>query len=151
MSEKLYRWMRRLLVVVVGLVLVFFLVLIPVGGSFFITNSRFRYRERGPKTPEEVGLTVTPVKFYASDGIELQGWWIPGEADKPVIIFCHGLNRSRLEMLERAAEAVRQGYGVLLFDLRNHGESAKAYTTLGIQESKDVCAASKAVRDRAGA
>jgi pimeloyl-ACP methyl ester carboxylesterase len=69
----------------------------------------------------------------------------------PVIIFVHGLNRSRLELLERAAESNRRGYGVLLFDLRNHGESGKAYTTIGIFESRDVCAASQWVRDKSGA
>jgi pimeloyl-ACP methyl ester carboxylesterase len=151
MSEKLYRWMKRLLVIMVVFLTLLFLVVLPVGGSFLITNSRFRYPERGPKSPEDLGMSVTPVTFQSADGIELKGWWSPGSNDKPIIIFCHGLNRSRLEMLARAAEAGRQGYGVLLFDLRNHGESGRAYTTLGIQERKDVCAASKAVQDRAGA
>jgi len=67
----------------------------------------------------------------------------------PVLIFCHGLNRSRLELLERAGEAHKRGYGVLLFDLRNHGESDRAYTTLGIQETQDVKAASDFVRMKA--
>jgi len=67
----------------------------------------------------------------------------------PVIIFVHGLNRSRLEMLERGADASRRGYGVLLFDLRNHGESGRAYTTIGVFESRDVCAASGFVKSKA--
>src|SRR5258705_5224093 len=92
----------------------------------------------------------TPVRFFSSDGIEPRGWWNPDARTKAIIIFCHGLNRSRLELLERAAEANRRGFGVLLFDLRNHGQSGQAYTTLGIQESKDVCAASQAARERGG-
>jgi pimeloyl-ACP methyl ester carboxylesterase len=60
------------------------------------------------------------------------------------------LNRSRLELLERAAEASRRGYGVLLFDLRNHGESGRAYTTIGVHESRDVCAARNYVTQQAG-
>jgi pimeloyl-ACP methyl ester carboxylesterase len=117
-------------------------------GSFLITNSRFQFRERGPKTPDAVGLSVTPVEFASQDGISLRGWWNVGDASKPVIIFVHGLNRSRLEMLERAADANHRGYGVLLFDLRNHGESGRAYTTIGIFESRDVCAASQYVKNR---
>jgi pimeloyl-ACP methyl ester carboxylesterase len=132
------------------IVFLFLFVVFPVGASFLITNSHFRFPERGPKAPQQLGLNVTPIVFRSSDGIELQGWWIPGDPEKPVIIFCHGLNRSRLEMLERAAEASRLGFGILLFDLRNHGESGRAYTTLGILEQRDVCAASQAVRDRAG-
>lgn len=130
---------------IIGLALVglFFLVVFPVAASFLITNSRFQYRERGPATPEAVGLSVTDVAFTSSDGIPLKGWWNPGDASMPVIIFVHGLNRSRLEMLERAADSSRRGYGVLLFDLRNHGQSGRAHTTIGIFESRDVCAASK--------
>src|SRR5262249_1931546 len=50
---------------------------------------------------------------------------------------------------ERGAEARKRGYGVLLFDMRNHGESGSAYTTLGIRESNDVCAASQYVQKHA--
>jgi hypothetical protein len=135
--------------VAIFIVLILFVVL-PVGGSFLITNSRFRFPERGPRTAEEVGLSVTPVEFMSSDGIPLRGWWSPGDPAKPVIIFVHGLNRSRLELLTRGAESNHRGYGVLLFDLRNHGESGNAYTTLGVRESRDVCAAQKLVKEKAG-
>ena len=86
----------------------------------------------------------------SQDNVPLRGWWSPGDDAMPVIIFVHGLNRSRLELLERGADANRRGYGVLLFDLRNHGESGKAYTTIGIFESRDVCAASQLVKAKAG-
>jgi hypothetical protein len=52
--------------------------------------------------------------------------------------------------VERAAESSRKGYGALLFDLRNHGESGRAHTTIGVFESRDVCAASEWVRQKAG-
>ena len=150
MNPAVKRWAKRLLIALTLLVGVLLFVGLPVGGSFLITNSRFRFPERGPQTAAEVGLEVTAVDFLASDAIDLRGWWHPGDRAKPIIIFSHGLNRSRLELLERAAEAAQKGFGVLLFDLRNHGQSGNAYTTLGIEESKDVCAASQFVRDRAG-
>jgi len=150
MRQVIYRWSRRIAISIVIAVALVLFVVIPVAGSFFITNGQFRFSEGGPQTPAEVGMEVTPVSFITSDGIELRGWWSPGDRMKAVIIFCHGLNRSRLEFLERAAEIHRQGYGVLLFDLRNHGQSGHAYTTLGIHESKDVCAASQFVRENAG-
>ncbi len=150
MKQRLRVWAKRLAIAVLVFAAFLLLVVIPVGGSYLITNSRFRFPERGPQTPAAVGLEVTTVDFISSDGIELRGWWFPGDRTKPVIIFCHGLNRSRLELLERAAEAAKRGYGVLLFDLRNHGQSGNAFTTLGILESRDVCAASQFVRDRAG-
>src|SRR5436309_10080641 len=146
----LKRWIVRVLIALVTLIALILFVVLPVGASFLITNSRFRFPERGPKTPQSVGLSVTDAEFRSSDGIPLRGWWNPGDTSMPVIIFVHGLNRSRLELLERAAESNRRGYGVLLFDLRNHGKSGKAYTTIGIFESRDVCAASNFVKQRAG-
>src|SRR6267142_3487301 len=146
----IFRWLRRLMFAIVIFVALILFVALPIGGSFLITNSRFRFPERGPRTAEEVGLSVTPVEFRSSDGIPLRGWWNAGDSSKPVIIFVHGLNRSRLELLERGADANRRGYGVLLFDLRNHGESGRAYTTIGIFESRDVCAASQFVKSKAG-
>jgi pimeloyl-ACP methyl ester carboxylesterase len=144
------RWAIRLLIVLLCLAAILLFVVLPVGASFLITNGVFRFPERGPKTPESVGLSTSDVEFTSIDGIHLRGWWSPGDASMPVIIFVHGLNRSRLELLERAAESNRRGYGVLLFDVRNHGESDKAKTTIGIFESRDVCAASKWVRNTAG-
>src|SRR5438876_10741124 len=98
------KWIVRLALLLGSFVVFLFLVVLPVLGSLLITNSRFQFRERGPKTPEAVGLSVTPAAFVSEDGISLRGWWNAGENSKPIIIFVHGLNRSRLEMLERAAD-----------------------------------------------
>jgi pimeloyl-ACP methyl ester carboxylesterase len=149
MRAKLTKWLKRLGIGIVVVVLLLVFVAFPVAASFLITNSRFRFPERGPKTPDEVGLQVENVEFASSDGIALRGWWNPGDAGKPIVIFTHGLNRSRLELLDRAAESNHKGYGVLLFDLRNHGESGQAYTTLGVFESRDVCAAGAFMRKTA--
>jgi pimeloyl-ACP methyl ester carboxylesterase len=148
-AAALKRWALRIAITIACLIALVLFVVLPIGASFLITNSRFRFPERGPKTAEDVGLQVSEAAFTSSDGIPLRGWWSEGDPSAPVIIFVHGLNRSRIEMLERAADANRRGYGVLLFDLRNHGESGKAYTTIGILESRDVCAASAWVKQQA--
>lgn len=145
------KWLRRLVIGVVTFIFIVLFIVLPFGASYLITNGRFRFPERNPKRPEELGLAVTPVEFTSSDGVLLKGWWNAGDDKKPVLIFCHGLNRSRLELLERAAESNHRGYGILLFDMRNHGESGNAYTTLGVHESRDVCAAQKFVKETAGA
>src|SRR5262245_57430920 len=137
-TARLKRWGVRLLITLACVVTLILFVVLPVGGSFLITNGHFRFPERGPRTPESVGLSVSNAEFSSSDGIPLRGWWNSGSDSMPVIIFVHGLNRSRVELLERGADANGRGYGVLLFDLRNHGESGRAYTTIGIFESRDV-------------
>jgi len=150
-TVKIKRWTLRFMIVLACLIAFILFIVFPVGASFLITNGRFRYRERGPTTPQAVGLTTTDAQFTSSDNIPLKGWWNEGDPAMPVIIFVHGLNRSRVELLQRAADANRKGYGMLLFDLRNHGDSGRAYTTIGVYESRDVCAASKWVRARAAA
>ena len=139
--QAMNRWAKRLLAFILAIMLLIPLVVIPVGGSFLITNGRIRLPERDAIVPEAVGLSVNDVEFSSSDGVTLRGWWDPGESGRAAIIFLHGLNRSRQELLKRAGESRRRGYGVLLFEYRNHGESADAYTTLGVNESLDVCAA----------
>lgn len=143
------KFLRRLLIFGLVIGFLFFFVVVPLAGSYLITNSRFRFPERGPTRPEAVGLSVESVEFRTPDGVLLRGWWSPGDPEMPVVIFGHGLNRSRFEMLERGAEASRRGYGVLLFDFRNHGESGRAYTTLGVFESRDFCAARSFVERKA--
>src|SRR5262245_346114 len=101
---RLKRWAIRLLVALACFVAFILFVVLPIGASDLITNSHFRYRKRGPTTPQEVGLLVSNAEFTSADGLALKGWWNPGDASMPVVIFVHGLNRSRLELLERAAE-----------------------------------------------
>ena len=148
-SAAVRRWFTRLMLTFICLIGFIVFVLFPVAASFLITNGHFKFPEHGPKTPDAVGLSVTNVQFQSDDGISLRGWWNPGDVSKPIIIFVHGLNRSRIEMLERAADANRRGFGILLFDLRSHGESDRAHTSIGIFESRDVCAASLFARQKA--
>jgi pimeloyl-ACP methyl ester carboxylesterase len=150
MKARRFRWVKRALALSFVLALLTLLVGLPLGGSFLITNSRFSFPEPGPTDPAALGLEVTDVRFQAEDGTRIEGWWNRGETGRPVVVFVHGLNRSRLELLERAAETRQRGYGVLLIDLRNHGASDPAYTTLGVAESMDVCAAERFVAGRAG-
>ena len=144
MNLRIKLWLGRLMrVALVGLFL-FLFVVIPVGGSLLITNMRFP-PVRSPDLP--TALPVEEIEFVSSDGIRLNGWWSAQKtAPRGAIIFVHGLNRSRLEMLERAEAAYQLGFSILLFDLRNHGASADAYTTLGVRESHDACAAAGFVR-----
>ncbi len=82
---------------------------------------------------EEVALTT-------ADGLTLRGWYAPSRNGAAVAVL-HGLGGSRLQLLPVAADLARRGYGVLALDLRAHGESGGARTTLGEAEQRDVAAA----------
>jgi len=148
MDRPRKRWVRWALILaaLAGFgILALILVVVPLGASFLITNLSFSFPERDPIDPADRGLDVTDVRIETDDGITIAGWWNAGDERRPAIVFAHGLNRSRLELVERAVEAASRGYGVMLIDLRNHGASDPAYTTLGVHESRDVCAAAKEI------
>ena len=99
-----------------------------------------------PRTPldqtlPDVGITeYQDVTFTASDGITLRGWYIP-PANSAAIILAHGYAGNRLMLLPEAQILAEQGYGVLLFDFRGHGESQDALVTIGDHERRDLSAA----------
>ena len=41
-------------------------------------------------TPATMRLEFEDVFFPAADGTTLHGWYLPGEAGQPVVVFCHG-------------------------------------------------------------
>jgi fermentation-respiration switch protein FrsA (DUF1100 family) len=99
-------------------------------------------RSQPSQTPVDFGLTAETVQFTA-DGIELEAWYIPPTeaVNGAALIYVHGFGGNRGALLEQAAAMHETGYGALLLDLRNHGESGEAVTTWGYSEAADVVAA----------
>jgi alpha-beta hydrolase superfamily lysophospholipase len=140
--------MKRTLIALGILVFLFIFFVVPYFFSWVLTHAGSRPSDREMTvTPEEFGLVFQPVTFAAQDGATLAGWWLPAEESPVAIIYCHGLFRSRLEMLERAAHFRQKGYAGLLFDFRRHGESKGELSSAGFLERLDVLAAVKFLRD----
>ncbi|HEX8457416.1 MAG TPA: MFS transporter [Pyrinomonadaceae bacterium] len=122
--------------------------------SFAITKAGTRPDERRrTDTPAAYGATFEPVSFTSTDGNTLSGWYLPasgqGAGRGVTFVLTHGLFRSRYEMLERGLALWREGYNVLLYDLRRHGASAAEFSTIGYDERHDVRAAYAFARGRA--
>jgi dienelactone hydrolase len=118
------------------------------------------------RTPLTEGLAYENVTFKSSDGLDIRGWFIPaaGPEPAPAVAFVHGWLWNRLGNVEGqvpvpdksvdflpAAKALHEaGYGVLLFDLRHHGESdgGKAPLTFGVHEARDFVGAVEYLRSR---
>jgi len=118
------------------------------------------------RSPADVGLEFEDVVFRATDGVTLRGWFIPRDDPDPgpAVAFVHGWLWNRLgntagrvpvpdkdvDFLPAARALHDAGYGVLLFDLRNHGESAAdPPITYGPVEASDFAGAVKYLRRRA--
>ncbi|MFN7949032.1 MAG: alpha/beta fold hydrolase [Blastocatellia bacterium] len=75
------------------------------------------------------------------DGTKAVGWFLRGAVGAPAIILNHGYGRNRSELLDLGVRLREAGYHVLLPDLRGHGVSPVAWTSLGEYEGEDVLAA----------
>ncbi|HTP49717.1 MAG TPA: alpha/beta hydrolase [Anaeromyxobacteraceae bacterium] len=99
-----------------------------------------------PGRPELEGFR--DVSFRAADGVALRGWWRPGAGDAAVV-FAHGWGANREQMLSQALPLAARGFGVLVFDLRGHGESG-GRASGGDREQSDVAAATDFVAGEPG-
>lgn len=83
-----------------------------------------------PKPPELVQV----VRFPTTDGLALEGWFLPGAAllanpgsRQPAVLFCHGVQDSADSNM---ADFIKHaGYTVFSFDYRGFGNSDKADLT----------------------
>jgi len=141
--------MSHVLMILAALGAVFYLVVIPGFFVHVLATRRFNYPDPNQgKTPKSYGLEFEWVEFHSSEQIPLRGWFIPAEGQaRGTIIYCHGLNRSRVEMLPEAVWGHQLGYDGLLFDFRHAGQSGGETTTLGYQERLDVLAAARFALD----
>lgn len=137
---KVFKW---ILYVIVGLLLIFFYGVIPWFLTNIITRPSFHFHDPNDgKTPQTFGMAYQNIQFTSSDGVPLRGWYVPaGGTPRGTIVFVHGLNRSRVEMLPNEVFAHGLGYNGLLFDLRHQGQSGGKVATLGYKERHDVVAA----------
>ena len=145
------RWSRILLRLILALIFIFIIivyVVFPIWFSGIVTNAKTRSLDRQQtETPADFQAEYKDVEFQTSDGVKISAWLMPSRTKRVTIIYSHGLFRSRRELLERAVELWRLGYGALLYDSRNHGESGPARVTLGYTERLDAEAAVRYLRE----
>lgn len=145
------RWLRILKRVVITLAIIIIILIygvLPFWLSGLVTSAGTRPMDRQlTTTPASLGAEYKEVVFQTTDGVTLSGWLLPSREKGATIIYSHGLFRSRRELLDRAVELWRLGYGALLYDSRNHGESGKAKVSLGYFERLDAQAAARYLRE----
>jgi dienelactone hydrolase len=74
-------------------------------------------------TPTEyAGLDYESVTLSSRDGLRIAGWYVPSK-NRAAVVLSHGHSAHRAMTLPVAAMLAQEGYGVLMIDLRAHGES----------------------------
>jgi uncharacterized protein len=91
-------------------------------------------------TPAEVGLDYREVSIQSTDGLELAGWWVPGNDSSQAVVLVSGIegDKSDRHVLKTASVYAGAGYGVMMIDLRAQGRSEGERVTMGNQEVRDV-------------
>ena len=142
--------MRRALRVLVVLVLVTAVGYLGISWKYADGVTRVT-REPLKKTPAYVQAAHEDVTFKSRDGLTLKGWWFPAPAGPGIVaatkaaVLVHGKDQNRIDSSfdpGRIARALlADGWSVLLFEMRGHGESDGLRWGLGQYEPNDILAA----------
>lgn len=117
--------------------------------------------------PKNYNLDYEDVTFKTNDDVTLSGWLIKGSTDKVIIQSHFGVQCSRcgftqegkgmmknvlwtsdIHFLDQGKYLVDAGYSVLMFDMRNHGNSEQnGWVTWGLEERKDIVASIKFISE----
>ena len=138
LDDRLWRrYLRRALLAVAGLVVGVQI----VGGVAFGYGSTHVMRQYVPTA--NLGASHEDVSFTTSDGLRLEGWYIPSRNGAAVIAF-----PGRSGPQQHARMLARNGFGVLLFDRRGEGASEGDSNLFGWGGEKDIYAAVDFLRSR---
>jgi hypothetical protein len=95
--EQVLRW---------GLLALVILALGYLGiGLFIATRLSTPVRQPTEQTPSDEDLDFQEVGFKSTDGLDLEGWWVPGDEPSRAVVLVHGLegNKSGQQVLRTAS------------------------------------------------
>jgi uncharacterized protein len=96
-------------------------------------------------------LKKEAVTITSFDGYRLHGTYVPAAKEsRNFVIITHGNSYTRFGSLKYLDLFYQEGFNVLIYDDRGHGENAKSVCTMGFKESKDLLAIIDYVHQRFG-
>jgi pimeloyl-ACP methyl ester carboxylesterase len=98
-------------------------------------------------TPDEIGRRWQALSFPSFDGTPLSAWLVTNASTTAAVIVLHGFGGNKGTMLN-IIEMLANEFNVLALDVRGHGESGGAWTSVGHFERCDAIAAAEQLRDR---
>jgi alpha-beta hydrolase superfamily lysophospholipase len=91
---------------------------------------------------------IETLQLKSADHHTINGWFIAGKADQPLVLILHGHGACRSWMMNEAEMLGELGCGVLLISMRAHGDSSGDYCDIGFGARHDVAAAIHWLRTR---
>jgi pimeloyl-ACP methyl ester carboxylesterase len=110
-----------------------------VFAALFVRLQCFPGQAACNRTPAERGLRFEALHRSSAAGVPLAGWYVPPPvAPAPAVLLLHGHGGRKDQYLDSIAFLHREGFGVVAFDMRHHGESGAAVVTFGIREAEET-------------
>src|SRR4051812_1428739 len=132
-----WRYLRRSLITV-GVLAAIAVVLLPATIAYAVTHTL-----RAEVPTAHLGAEPEDVFFTTSDGLRLEGWFVPSRNGATVVV-----SPGRSGPQKQARMLIRHGYGVLLFDRRGEGASEGDPNAFGWVGDRDLHAAVAFLRTR---
>lgn len=144
-------WVLRATAALTTRVMLLFVIIVP-----YVMAVAMVYRPKvvvADDPRQQLGYPFQAVRFQATDGTPIDGWWVPAintiPAGQPVppdwgqktVVVCHGLGANKANQLIVGRDLIPHGYNVLTFDFRAHGSSGGQVSTFGDLERRDVLGA----------
>lgn len=121
--------MIKILLTIIGLYLLIVIL------TYFFQGRMVFYPDRHLSvTPESIGLTYEEVQLWTSDGVCLQGWFIPGSKEQvqSTVLFFHGNAGNISHRMETLDIIHKLNLSCLIFDYRGYGQSQGSPTEKGL-------------------
>ncbi|NQT90161.1 MAG: alpha/beta hydrolase [Candidatus Omnitrophica bacterium] len=88
--------------------------------------------------PSAMGLSYEDVDFEASDGVKLNGWFIPCEHARDTLLFFHGNAGNISHRLEKITVFNKMGLNLFIIDYRGYGKSEGAPSEEGLYKDAEA-------------
>ena len=99
------------------------LFLLTVTGCSIMNRFVFLQKKGLPATHAMISLPYQEIWFPARDGVQLNGWFIPGAPETPLVLFFHGNAGNLYDNLEYLNLLHDRGFPIFIFDYRGYGKS----------------------------
>ena len=131
------KWQRLAAVASAEIILAACVALVLVANLFADVLLHNPANERYRSLAQSTLTGYQQITLTTQDGVKLSAWYLPSQ-NGAAIILLHGYKADHAQMFPVAAMLVRYGYGVILPDLRGHGQSEGEEITFGYNERRDV-------------
>ena len=118
----------------------FMMTIIALIFTYLLVSVYFYYRQDSMlffpekvilQTPKNIGLEYEEISLTTKDNVVINGWFVPAENEKGVVLFCHGNAGNLSDRLDSIKIFHDLGQSVLIFDYRGYGRSGGTISEKG--------------------